>query len=110
MSQGVVVPSVNGAKVAHPAIPVQPKENGTHKGFLLNEVRAAVNKFSIGTTFNARQVTLTVASQAPNLVVKKASLKAALKKLAKLGELELVSQGVGRRISEYRRKQKSERT
>lgn len=73
------------------------------KGKPLQAVRAAIENLS--GTFVFSDVMYELTQQVPSVGVKRGTLKAILKKLSETGEVELVAQGIGRKPSQYRRKQ-----
>ena len=78
------------------------RKTGGKQTRIIQDVRAAIKNLS--DTFIFSDVLERLAVEKPNLEVKRGTLKAVLKKLSETGELELVTQGIGRRPTKFRRK------
>jgi len=103
-----IISQANGAAVsaATPSAPSpnQKREKRTSRGKqtrIIQDVRTAIK--SISGTFDFSHVVAQLAEEKPKLQVKRGTLKAILKNLSAKGEIEVVSQGIGRRATTYRR-------
>jgi hypothetical protein len=74
-------------------------ETAIGKGDLLKAVRVAAKE--VPDRFTMPQIVTRLRTK--GVAAKRPSVRAALNRLQKLGEIELIAQGIGRRASEYRR-------
>jgi hypothetical protein len=96
------------------SLPAKPMESMPNrrptvkKGWVIQDVRSAIEDLS--GTFTFWNVLEKLGREKPHLAVKRGTLNAILKRLSEIGELELVTQGIGRKPSEYRRKSSEKKT
>lgn len=105
-----VLDQANGEVVSEGTTPVSPAARigplpkyrpSVRKGRVVQDVRSVVG--SISGVFDSSNVIERLAVEKPGIQVKLGTLKAILKRMSETGEIEVVTQGIGRRATQYRR-------